>query len=97
MINHTVSFKLKHPSGSEAENRFLEDSKEILEAIAQVIDFKVLKQVSSKCGFDFCFSMYFESQQDFDGYNKCEAHQNYVKDIWLSNVEEFLEQDFLEL
>ncbi len=39
MINHTVSFKLKHPAGSPAEKKFLDYSVKVLAPIEGVHDF----------------------------------------------------------
>lgn len=97
MIQHTVSFKLKHKSDSEQEKEFLENSKNILCAIPQVLDFKILKQVSNKCDYNFCFSMYFKNQENYETYNLCEIHKRYVEKIWINNVTDFQEQDFIEI
>ena len=97
MINHTVSFKLKHPAGSPAEKEFLDYSVKVLAPIEGVHDFKVLRQIGKKCAFDFCFSMNFDTQADYDTYSACATHRDYVRDIWLKQVSDFLEQDFMLL
>jgi hypothetical protein len=38
--------------------------------------------------------MNFDTQADYDSYSACDAHRNYVRDIWLKQVSNFLEQDF---
>ena len=95
-IQHTVSFSLKHDKGSEKERLFLSDAQIILSTIQQVHDFQVLRQLSVKCDFDFCFSMVFCSQEDYNAYNICDAHQRFVRERWHNEVQDFLEQDFVK-
>ena len=93
-ILHTVMFKLKHPKGSDAENKFLNDSFNILSAVPTAKNFRILRQIGKKNDFDFAFSMIFDNQADYDAYNNYPAHLDYVKNRWQSEVERFLESDF---
>ena len=94
MIRHTVAFKLKHPSGSEAEVAFLKAAR-ILTAIPTVRNFEWLRQVSPKNTFEFGFSMEFASQQDYDAYNIHPDHVRFVETRWKPEVAEFQEIDYV--
>lgn len=95
MIRHTVAFKLKHPSGSEAETSFLKAAR-VLTTIPAVRNFEWLRQVSPKNHqFDFGFSMEFASQQDYDAYNIHPEHVCFVETHWKPEVEDFLEIDYV--
>ena len=96
MINHTVSFTLRHESGTEAERQFLETGA-ALAAIETVQDFRVYRQVSEKNPDDFGFSMWFADQAAYDSYNEHPDHQAFVREVWLQEVEDFLEADFVEM
>ena len=95
MIQHTVSFRLKHPKGSEAEAAFMA-ALQGLRVLPGVLEFRVLKQVSPKNDFDYGLSMYFSSQETYDGYDAHPTHQRFVNEIWLQEVEDFLEIDYVE-
>jgi len=94
MIRHTVAFTLKHAPGSLQEKAFLRDAKAALEKIPGVEKFEQLKQVSKKNDFRFGFSMEFESQAAYDGYNKHPKHVKFVKERWALEVQKFLEIDY---
>lgn len=96
MIRHTVSFSLEHPRGSDAEALFLEAAK-VLTQIPQVRNFEQLRQVSAKADFAFCLSMEFENQEAYDAYNAHPVHVAFVRDRWIPEVADFLEQDFIRV
>ena len=93
MIRHTVVFSLRHPAGSTEERAFL-DAALALADIPGVQNFERLRQVSPKADFDFGFSMEFEDQAAYDGYNEHPRHVAFVSDLWIPEVERFQELDF---
>jgi hypothetical protein len=96
MIRHTVVFRLKHERYSDAEKAFLEAAK-ILADIPGVKKFEQLKQVSPKNDYTFGFSMEFNDQTAYDGYNAHPDHVAFVRDRWVPEVEAFLEIDYVPL
>lgn len=93
-IIHSVIFSLK----KEIEPRdFLQRSKKLLSSISGVEKFMVLKQVSKKNKFIFGFYMEFKNQKAYEEYSNHPEHLKYVKNIWLNEVEDFLETDFAEI
>lgn len=96
MIIHTVAFKLKHAPGSQAERIFLAKGA-ALAVIETVQNFRCYRQVSEKNPYEFCFSMEFSDQDAYDLYNQHPDHQAFVQDVWLAEVEDFLEADFVEM
>ncbi|AKH99192.1 Stress responsive A/B Barrel Domain-containing protein [Hoeflea sp. IMCC20628] len=97
MIRHTVTFRLKHPAGSELERIFLADGKRILGAIPGVQKFEALRQVSAKNNFRHGYSMEFAGQAEYDAYDSHPEHVAFVRDRWIPEVEEFLEIDYVAL
>lgn len=95
-ILHSVIFSLKHEKGSEAERRFLEDGQRILTSIPAVTNFQVYKQVSAKNEYNYGFSMEFASQADYEAYNDHPLHVQFVNERWLTEVEKFLEIDYIK-
>lgn len=93
-IRHTVVFKLKHPKGSAEEQSFLAAAKK-LSSIAGVENFESLKQVSQKNNFEFGLSMEFADQKAYDYYNNHPEHVAFVQNIWLEEVEDFMEIDYI--
>ena len=96
MIRHTVVFTLKHPTGSGAEKKFLEDAL-VLTQIPTVQRFERLKQVSAKNGFKFGFSMEFADQAAYDTYNDHPLHVAFVRDRWKAEVSDFMEIDYVAI
>ncbi|MDM0111887.1 Dabb family protein [Variovorax sp. J22R133] len=94
MIKHTVFFRLKHPHGSDAEARFIELA-HTLTRIPGVNDFECVRQVGKKCEFDWGLLMAFDDQGAYDAYNSHPDHQAFVAEHWMSEVEEFLEIDYV--
>jgi hypothetical protein len=96
MIRHTVAFTLKHPQGSAAEKKFLDDAL-VLTEIPTVRNFERLKQVSAKNGFKFGFSMEFADQAAYDAYNDHPLHVAFVRDRWKAEVSDFMEIDYIRI
>jgi len=95
-ITHSVFFRLKYKSGSIKEKEFIESCLRILSPIPGVLSFRVLRQTSVKNNFDFGLSMEFENQSAYDGYNNHPDHVEFVRCIWIPNVEEFMEIDYTD-
>ena len=95
MIIHSVFFRLNHESDSEGESSFFKKAS-LLETIPGVTDFKVLKEISPKNPFRFGFSMEFYDQAAYDAYRNHPDHVQFVQQIWLSEVAEFQEIDYVE-
>ncbi len=94
MIRHTVVFRLKHERGSSEERSFLDRSLELSD-IPNVQKFEQLRQTSPKNNFHFGFSMEFADQAAYDAYNIHPVHVAYVRDIWIPEVAEFMEIDYV--
>lgn len=92
-IRHTVSFRLKHPEGSDAETQFLEAA-ETLGSIPGVEAFEVVREVSPKNDFRFGISMEFADQGAYERYNEHPDHVRFVEERWLVEVDDFLEIDY---
>jgi Stress responsive A/B Barrel Domain len=93
-IRHTVSFRLKHPAGSDEERAFLETATSVLTAIPGVTAFEVLEEVSPKNEYRFGFSMEFADQVAYDAYSAHPEHNRFVEERWVPEVEDFLEVDY---
>lgn len=96
MIEHTVTFSLKHPPDSEEERDFLAAAAR-LAAIPGVCDFAIRRQVSGKHPHAFGITMRFASQGDYDAYSADPIHSAFVEARWLKEVESFQEADFMPL
>ena len=96
MIEHTVTFSLKHQPNSDEERAFLAAAGK-LAAIRGVNDFAIRRQVSGKHPHAFGITMRFTSQADLDGYNADPIHSAFVEERWLKEVEAFQEADFAPL
>jgi hypothetical protein len=95
-IRHTVSFRLRHAAGSDAERDFL-DAADGLSEIPGVEAFDILAEVSPKNGFRFGISMEFGDPAAYEAYNEHPEHVRFVEERWANEVEEFLEIDFAAL
>lgn len=95
MIIHTVTFKTKHSPGSEEETEFLKAGI-ALGKLPMVKNFQCFKQISEKNEYEFGFSMEFKSQLEYDAYNKHPDHVEFVESRWKSEVEKFLEIDYVK-
>lgn len=96
MIRHTVVFRLKHPSGSVAEQDFLKASRELV-SIPGVERFECLRQISTKNKFTFGLSMEFADASVYQRYCDHPEHMRFVQERWLPEVEDFLEIDYTPL
>lgn len=94
-IRHMAVFTLKTARDSEKTRAFLREGAEILSAIPGVDNFEVLQQVSSKCDFQYAFSMEFTDQAAYDAYNNHPDHQAFVAERWDTEVAAFQEIDFV--
>ncbi len=94
MITHTVVFKLKHSIGSTEEALFLKKAK-ALASLDTVENFKICEQVSSKNPYTYALFMDFQSQQAFEDYNNHPKHVDFVNNVWLVEVEKFMELDYV--
>ena len=95
-IRHTVSFRLRHPAGSDAERDFLEAAGR-LGQIPGVEAFDILAEVSPKNEFRFGISMEFADADAYEAYNLHPDHVRFVEERWMTEVEDFLEIDFAAL
>ncbi len=95
MIEHTVTFSLKHEPGSPQEGEFLAAARELF-AIPGVLNFQVRRQTSPKNPHSFGISMNFATRTAFQAYLDHPAHQSFVKDRWMEEVSDFQESDFEE-
>ena len=95
MIQHTVTFTLKHPAGSAEETDFLKTGMGLAE-IPTVRNFRCLRQIGKKCSFRFGFSMEFDSNEAYEEYNHHPVHQDFVAARWIPEVSDFLELDYIE-
>ncbi len=91
MIQHTVVFRLN--PDADAGHFFTRARK--LAAIRGVKDFEVLRQVGQKNDFTHGLSMFFDDQSAYDSYNDHPDHLAFVNEVWLSNVADFLELDYV--
>lgn len=95
-IIHSVIFALKHSQQSEEARHFLADGQRILSSIPVVENFVVNRQVSPKNNYDYGFSMAFADQAAYDAYNAHPSHEAFVKERWETEVERFLEIDYIQ-
>jgi hypothetical protein len=95
-ITHTVVFSLAHQPGSEAEADFLDTARETLSRIAGVQEFAVRRQVSASSPHRFQFSMVFDDQAAYSGYNAHPDHVGFVEGRWKPEVTAFQEYDFVD-
>ena len=96
MIEHTVTFALKHAPGSEEERYFLAAARE-LASIPGVYDFQLRRQTSPKNPHTHGIGMRFATAAEFQTYLNHPMHQAFVNDRWLVEVSDFQESDFESL
>ena len=94
-IQHTVVFRLRHASGSAAEADFLDTARATLAAVPGVADFAVSRQVSPKSDLGWQFSMVFDDEAVYEGYNQHPDHVTFVETRWAREVDAFQEYDFV--
>jgi Stress responsive A/B Barrel Domain len=95
-IRHTVSFRLRHRVGSDAERDFINAAEE-LSQIPGVEAFDILEEVSPKNGFRLGISMEFADADVYETYNRHPDHLRFVEERWVNEVEEFVEIDYAAL
>lgn len=95
-IIHSVIFTLKHPRESAEAQQFLADGRRILSSIPSVEQFVVNLQVSPKNDYQYGFSMAFAGQEAYEAYNNHPLHVAFVAERWETEVERFLEIDYVE-
>jgi heme-degrading monooxygenase HmoA len=95
-MQHTVTFRLKHATGSEAEAGFLSAAAE-LTSLPGVKGFQIRRQVSPKNAHTFGISMNFDSEEAFKRYCDHPRHVEFVENRWIPEVAEFQEADFRTL
>lgn len=93
MIEHTVTFRLKHSPNSIEETSFLGAANE-LATIPGVQDFRIQRQISVKNSHTFGISMAFDSIEQFQVYSHHPLHVKFVQERWLTEVADFQEADF---
>tara|TARA_R110002095_G_scaffold179193_1_gene156369 strand:+ start:11140 stop:11448 length:309 start_codon:yes stop_codon:yes gene_type:complete len=93
VIEHTVTFLLKHSPGSPEEQTFL-DAASALADIPGVRDFAIRRQTNSKNNHTFGIAMRFESEAEYQSYTAHSDHTDFVQKYWLSEVVDFQEADF---
>jgi hypothetical protein len=96
MIEHTVTFRLKHPHGSPEEAAFLAAAA-ALTAVPGVRDFAIRRQISPKLNHTYGITMRFASQTDYETYSAHPDHVTFVQTRWLPEVDSFQESDFIPL
>ena len=93
-IQHTVTFRLNEDVD---EGWFVARASELAE-IPGVLEFEVLEQVGQKATqFTLALSMWFNTSADYDSYNEHPDHVDFVENVWIPNVAEFLELDYLRV
>jgi hypothetical protein len=93
MIRHTVTFKLKHRSGSSEEQEFLDEARK-LSSLPTVQKFACLKEIGKKNNYDFGLSMEFEDMSAYEAYNNHPDHITFVQETWIPQVADFIEIDY---
>jgi quinol monooxygenase YgiN len=94
MITHSVFFKLNHPKGSVAEAQFLAKAA-ALSAIPGVGNFQIVEETNPKNPFEYGLTMEFADQAEYDAYNTHPEHLAFVNQVWLNEVAEFQEIDYI--
>ena len=91
MIQHTVAIRFN--ADADVDDFFTRASR--LAAIDGVRNFEVLRQVGQKNDFTHALSMCFDEQSAYDRYNNDPEHVAFVNDVWVPNVAQFLELDYV--
>ena len=91
MIQHTVAFRLGEDADVDAFWERVGD----LAAIDGVQRFETLRQVGTKNDFTDALSMFFDSERDYTQYNEHPVHVAFVNEVWLPNVADFIELDYV--
>jgi hypothetical protein len=95
VIQHTVSFALRHPADSPEEQAFLADAAAALTGISGVENFRISDQVSPQSAHRFQFAMDFADAETYAAYNTHPDHVAFVQTRWVPEVESFQELDLV--
>ena len=93
IIEHTVAFRL----GDEADADAFWARVGALADIGGVQQFRKLRQIGLKNDFTHALSMHFDSQTEYDAYNNHPVHLAFVNEVWLPNVADFIELDYVDV
>jgi hypothetical protein len=93
-ITHTVFFTLKPGSASIPTQDFYQEALK-LATIPGVEDFRWVEETSPKNNFDYGLIMDFADQAAYEAYNVHPDHVYFVEAIWIPNVAEFMEVDWV--
>jgi len=94
MMVHSVFFRLKHQRNSDAEKIFLAKGAALAE-LPGVQQFSILEETSPKNDFTFGFFMQFCDQAAYEAYNNHPDHVKFVQEVWLEEVADFQEIDYV--
>lgn len=92
-IRHTVSFRLRPEADEDA---FLARLGALAE-IDGVADFQLMQDVGDKNAFSHGATMVFSDRAAYDAYDAHPDHQAFVTEVWVRDVEDFLEVDHQRL
>ena len=93
-ITHSVFFRLKDSADEQA---FLDSCRGMLAPIPGVREFRVLRETSPKNDFAYGLTMNFADRKAYDDYSEHPDHVHFVQNIWIPNVAEFQEIDYVEV
>lgn len=92
-IRHSVIFTFNEGMSSDEKQVFFDEVRK-LSTIRGVENFEILKQVSVKNKFEHGILMEFKDNEAYQYYNNHPNHVEFVQNIWLKQVDDFLEIDF---
>jgi hypothetical protein len=95
-IRHSVIFIFKEGITTIEQQNFF-DAVTKLKTINGVEKFEILKQVSVKNNFDYGIVMEFKNNEAYQYYNNHPEHVAFVQNIWLKEVKDFLEIDYVSM
>ena len=93
MLYHSVFFQFKEGTTEQESSQFLAAAKQ-LSHIPGVLHFICLRQTSTKNNFTHGLAMQFAQEEDYAAYTIHSAHQQFITDIWIPRVADFLEIDY---
>ena len=93
MIEHSVTFALKHAPGSAEEREFLSATQK-LATLPGVQNFRIRRQSSPKNSHTHGIHMHFDNAAEFQSYCDHPDHLAFVNERWLKEVSDFREADF---
>jgi len=93
-IQHTVTLRLHEG----VDQQWFLGKARALAVLPGVHEFEILRQIGSKAAqFELALSMYFDTDEDYQSYNNHPIHVDFVENVWIPNVAEFLELDYLRI